>query len=293
MITILGASGKVGSKVTENLLAKGKKVRLIARHADKLQKYSEQGAELKIGDSIDASFLTEAFRGSDVVLTMIPADYTNENFVSYQNKLGDAQIKAIKDSGVKKVVFLSSVGGHTEENTGVVAGLARQEKRLRALENVDVKILRPTYFMENLFGNIDMIKNMGIAGGNIKADRSMPFIATQDIAEVASEYLLNPTFTGKSVRPLLGSKNYTMNEVTTQLGKAIGKPDLKYVHFSYDDVLQGMMSMGFSKSVASGMIELGEGINLGIFDNEERNSESTTKTSIEEFAKTFSYVYNM
>jgi len=293
MITIIGATGRVGSKTVGNLLAQGKQVRLIARNEEKLKEFASKGAEICAGNTNDAAFLTKAFTGSDVVLCMMPADFNTEDVKSHQDAIGEAQIEAIKKSGVKKVVFLSSVGGHTEEKTGIVAGLARQEKRLRTLEGVDIKILRPTYFMENLMQNIGMIKNMGIMGSANKPDVAFPIIASKDIAAVVTQYLANPSFTGISVQPLLGAKDYTMNEVTSILGSAIGKPDLKYVQFSYADTLHGIKSMGGSQSMAEAYVGLAEGINEGVFGTEVRNEQSTTPTTIEEFAPVFAQVYNM
>ncbi|MDP9229713.1 MAG: NAD(P)H-binding protein, partial [Bacteroidota bacterium] len=145
-ITILGATGQVGSKTVNNLIGKGHTLRLVARHADKLQQFAGmEGVEIHAGDSLDSDFLAHVIKGSDVVMLMMPADFQAENIGEFQDKLGKAQIEAIQKSGVKKVLFLSSVGGHTEEHTGIVAGLARQELRLKQLPNADVLILRPSY----------------------------------------------------------------------------------------------------------------------------------------------------
>lgn len=293
IITILGATGKVGSQTVNNLLGKGHTLKLIARHSDKLQQFAgKQGVELHAGDSLNSDFLVGVFKGSDAVMLMIPADMNAENIADYQDKLGIAQIEAIQKTGVKKVLFISSVGGHTEDHTGIVAGLARQEARLKALEGVDVFILRPSYFMENLLANVPMIKNMGINGSSLAADKSFPIIATQDVAKVAGEKLNSLDWSGKTVSPLLGPKNYSMNEVTRVLGAAINKPELTYVQFPYEQAKQAMLQWGLSDSVAQAFVGLSEGINIGRFDTEMRNNDSTTSTTIEEFAKTFSFVYN-
>jgi hypothetical protein len=76
------------------------------------------------------------------------------------------------------------------------------------------------------------------------------------------------------------------------LGKAIGKPDLNYVQFSYDEAKKAMQQWGISESVAQAFVGLTEGINIGRFDTEKRNTESTTATTLEDFAKTFAFVYN-
>lgn len=292
-ITIVGATGNVGSKTVNNLLGKGHTLRLVARHADKLQLFAgKKGIEIHSGDSLDSNFLADTIKGSDAVMLMMPADLGSDNIAVYQDTLGAAQIDAIKKSGVKKVLFISSVGGHTEDHTGIVAGLARQEVRLKALENVDVLILRPSYFMENLLGNISIIKNMGVNASPISGDKSFPIIATQDIAKITSEKLNTLDWSGKTVLPLLGPKDYNMNEVTKAVGAAIGKPDLNYVQFPYDESKHAMMQWGLTDSVAQAFVNMTEGINLGKFNTELRNADSTTPTTIEEFAKTFAFVYN-
>ena len=293
IITIVGATGNVGSKTVKNLLGKGHSLKLIARHVDKLQQFAgEQGVSIHAGDSLNSEFLSGIFKGSDAVMLMMPADMQAEDIADHQDKLGEAQIEAIKKSGVKKVLFLSSVGGHTEDHTGIVAGLARQEIRLKELQNVDVLILRPSYFMENLLGNISIIKNMGINGSSLLGEKSFPIIATNDVAKVAAEKLNDLNWTGKTVLPLLGPKNYNMNEVTKVLGNAINKPDLSYVHFPYDQAKQAMLQWGISDSVAKAFVGLTEAINIGRFDTEKRDAYSTTPTTIEDFSKTFAYVYD-
>ena len=292
-ITIVGATGKVGSKTVNNLLGKGHKLKLVARHIDKLQQFAEkQGVEIHAGDSLDVEFLTTTFSGSDAVMLMMPADLHAENIGEFQDKMGKAQIEAVRKSGVKKVLFISSVGGHTEDHTGIVAGLARQEVRLKQLDGVDALILRPTYFMENLFTNVPLIKNMGINGSSLVADKSFPIIATEDVAKVIAEKLNNLSWSGKTVLPLLGPKDYSMNEVTKAIGAAIGKPELNYVQFPYEKAKQALLQWGVSESVAQAFVGLTEGINIGKFDTEPRNAETTTPTTIEEFSKTFSFVYN-
>lgn len=291
-IAIVGATGRVGSKTASILLEKGHRLRLVARHEDKLIPYKQKGAAIFPGDSLDAKFLADVFKGIDAAFVMMPADYTADDVGAYQDRMGNAQIEAIKSSGVKNVLFLSSVGGHTEVNTGIVPGLARQEKRLNALQGVNVLILRPSYFMENLMGNIGLIKSMGINGSPIRADVRFPIIATQDIANVAAAKLDALDWQGKTVLPLLGPRDYSMAEVTRVLGKAIGKPDLPYVQFPDDQAKQGMMQqIGVSASAADAFIGLSKGINLGVFNTEKRNAATTTPTSIEEFSKMFAEAY--
>jgi hypothetical protein len=146
--------------------------------------------------------------------------------------------------------------------------------------------------MENLYWNIDLIKKMGIDGSALKADLPMPLIATQDIAAEAVRLLLDLKFTGKSVRELLGQRDVAMADVTRVLGQAIGKPDLKYVQFPYDEAEKAMLGMGLSPSVTLAYIEMTRGFNDGIVKPaKKRSAKNTTPTSIEQFAKVFAAVY--
>jgi uncharacterized protein YbjT (DUF2867 family) len=274
-------------------MGKGHTLRLVGRHKDSLQRFENQpGIELHVGSAMDDDFMAGVLNGCDVAFLMMPADYQSPNIKIYQDELGLAQIMAIKKSGINRILFLSSWGAHTEENTGIVAGVARQEERLNLLDNVHVMHLRPTSFMENQLGNIGVIKSMGINGSANRADLAIPMIATQDIAQVAAGKLEAADWTGKTIVPLMGPRDYTMPEATKIIGHAIGKPDLAYVQFTYEQATQGMIQHGISESVAHSLVELAKGLNEGVFDIE-RKPEYTTPTTFEAFvSEVFVPVFN-
>jgi uncharacterized protein YbjT (DUF2867 family) len=138
--------------------------------------------------------------------------------------------------------------------------------------------------MENFLHDIPVIKGMGIHGTAMQADLRMGIIATVDIGTVAAETLANPNFTNRSIRYLLGPKDYTMAEASRILGKAIGRPDLRYVQFPYADALKGMMQAGISEDVAKNYVEMSKALNAGIIRPERRTTENTTPTTLEQFA---------
>lgn len=291
MFVITGATGKVGGGIAERLLAAGKKVKAIARSKDKLAALGAKGAEIAVGDAADAVFLAKTFAGAEQVFLMIPPDLAAADIGAHYDRFGGALAKAVRESGVKAVVTLSSVGADMPSGNGPVAGLYRFEKLIDAIPGIDVLHLRPCYFFENQFGSIGMIKGMGINGGAIRADLKFPQIATADIAEAGARRMLKKDWSGKSVMDLLGAADISMQEATTVLGKAIGKPDLKYVQFPYPDALQGMIGAGISKSVAESFIEMNKGFNEGTITIPKRTPANTTATSIEAFAPVFAGAY--
>jgi uncharacterized protein YbjT (DUF2867 family) len=292
MYVIMGATGNIGSKLANILIDMGEKVKVTGRSAERLQPFVDRGAIATIGDISDVGFLTNTFKGADATFAMIPPNYQAKNFRNDYNEMGDNIVKAIKESGIKHVVFLSSHGAQLPDKTGPVKGLHDVEQKLNNLDEVNVLHLRPTNFMENLLANISMIKNMGMNGGGVKGDMKISMIATKDIAPVAAEHLLKRDFSGKAVHELLGERDVSMEEVTKVLGKKIGKPDLQYVQFSPKDEKKGLMDFGLSDDASDQLVELSQAMNDGVIAvNIPRTGKNTTGTSIEEFADFFAQVY--
>jgi uncharacterized protein YbjT (DUF2867 family) len=225
---------------------------------------------------------------------MIPPSATAEHFRSYQNQIGETLATAIRNSKVTQVVNLSSIGGHLAAGTGPIKGLHDNEERFNTLERVNVIHLRPAFFMENLLFGVEVINNMGVNGSGVDPKVALPMIATRDIAAVAADLMDQGGFNGKSVRELLGPGDLTMPDATTAIGRAIGKDDLKYVQFPYENVRAAMLGLGMAESVVDEMIEMYRGMNEGIVRGlDERSAENTTPTTIDEFAVTiFAPAYN-
>lgn len=284
MYTITGATGNIGNVIADSLLSRGKQVRVIGRDEKRLKRFAERGADILAGSVEDASFLRKAFEGATAVFAMIPPDPQTPDLAKQQDGMGEAISSAIKFARVPNVVNLSSVGAEVDADTGPIAGLRRQEHRLNQLD-ANILHLTPTYFMENFVHNIGMIKHMGINGSPIHKDVSLGMIATRDIGNVAAERLLRLDFVGKTRQILLGPKNLTMVEATKILGQSIGKPDLPYVEFSYDDAEKGMIQAGLSPDIARSFNRMYRSFNEKKIGPYERNAQNTTPTTMEEFAR--------
>jgi len=292
MYAITGSTGNTGRVVAEILLEQKQEVRAIGRSPTRLKGLADRGAEPCVGNLDDAGFLTKAFKGARAVFAMIPPNLQAEDLRDYQGRIGEATAAAIGEAGVRFVVFLSSLGAHLPEGTGPILGLHDQEERLNKIEGIRILHLRPTFFMENLLHNIPLIQKMGINGSPLRGDLRIPVIATKDVAGVASDHLLHLDFRGVTVRELLGERDISMEEMTGIIGKAIGKHDLRYIQFSYEDARKGMMESGLSSDVSRSFVELYQSFNEGtIFRGIERTAENTTETTFEEFGKIFAQNY--
>lgn len=292
MYAITGATGNTGKPITEALLAAGKKARIISRSAEKAKELTDKGAELFVGETSDSEVLNKAFQGVKAVYVMIPMDWKSDNYTAHQEKHAKAMAEAIRKNGIKYVVTLSSQGAHLEKDSGVVLGLHKMEQIFNSIEGINVLHLRPSYFMENTLGMIGLIKQTGIMGSPLKANLPLDVIATRDIAQYAIKRLLALDFTNKTHQDLLGARSVTYAEMTKVYGAAIGKKDLQYVEFSFEDFKKGLIeNMGTSENVADNFNAFIKAANDGKVMVAKRTAESTTPTTIEDFAHTFAFVY--
>ena len=292
MITVMGATGHTGKKITEALLRAGEKVRALGRSESKLAELKSAGAEVFIGDAADAAFLAKAFRGADAVYTLLPTDRHSLDYRAEQDRQGEVIVKAIRESGVRYVVALSSLGAELSEGTGLIAGLHAQEERLKRLKDTNVLLLRPVSFFENFYDALGLIKHEGINGDSVAPDLAVPMVATRDIADVAAKALKARDWKGIVVRELLGPRDLSYAEATRILGERIGKPDLKYIQFSYADEANALVQAGLPESFAGLYVEMTRAFNEGkVKPREGRTLENTTPTRFEDFAGELARAY--
>lgn len=290
MITVMGATGHTGRKIVEGLLKKGEKVRALGRSESKLADLKQAGAEVLTGDLTNTDFLTEAFRGADGVYVLLPTEPHLPNYSAERDRQGESIVKAIRDSGVRYVVALSSVGADLSEGTGVIAGLHAQEERLKKLTGTNILFLRPVSFFENFQQSLPLIKEQGIVVDSVAADLPVPMIATQDIADEAVKALKARDWNGVVVRELLGQRDLSHSEATRIIGESIGRPNVMYIHASDDEVVSALEQAGLSTEFARGYVEMTRAFNEGRIQPR-RTTENTTPTRFEDFAKELAVAY--
>src|SRR5271155_2887395 len=279
---ILGATGHTGSIVADSLLSKGQKVRVIGRDAGRLQLFVDKGAEAFTADMSDAAALGKAFSGARAAYLLLPPAKSPEE----QERDSDAVAKTVRESGLRYAVHLSSYGAQVAKGGGPVSGLHSSEQKLNAISGLNVLHVRAAYFMENNLAAIGMIHHMRIFGNALLPDLKLPMVATRDVGNYAAQRLLNLDFSGKQTRELLGERDLSMTEVAAVIARSIGKPDLRYQQFPYDQVQQVLTQLGVPPKGAAMYIEMYKSINAGVLvPLEPRSKENTTPTWIEQFVQ--------
>src|ERR1700677_1716982 len=260
MYVILGATGNTGSIIANFLLSAGKKVRVVGRDSGRLQRFVDQGAEGFTATLSDAAALTKAFSGGRAAYLMLPAAKSREE----QERDSDGIAKAVKESGLRYAVHLSSYGAQVAKGAGPVSGLHSSEQKLNTIEDLNVLHLRAAYFMENNLAAIGMIHGMGIFGNALLPDLKLPIAATRAVGDYAARRLLDLDFSGKQTHELLGERDISMAEATAVIARGIGKPDLRYEQVPYGHVQQAFTQMGFPLQKTAVYIEMFKAVNEGV-----------------------------
>jgi len=295
-IIITGSLGNISKPLAQELIQKGHDVTVISSNPSKQDEIKNLGATAAIGSLEDPDFLATTFKGADAAYTMIPpGNYFDPNFdlLAYYARLGKNYAEAVKISGVKKLVNLSTIGAQMKEGNGILAGAHHVELILNELPmDVAITHMRPNSFYYNLFGFIEMIKSQGIIAANYGGEHVIPFVSPIDIAAAVAKELIIP-FKGRKTQSV-ASEDISGNETARILGEAIGKPGLTWVIVSDEETLNGLISIGMNPKIAAGLVEMYSALQSGFLAEDYYRNPPTEmgKVKMKDFAKEFAATYN-
>lgn len=290
-IIVTGSLGHISKPLTEELVKTGHTVTVISSRPDRQADIEALGATAAIGSLDDAGFLTATFAGADAAYCMIPPNFNVPDSRAYYQGIGRSYGQAIGQSGVKRVVHLSSWGAHLAEGTGFIAGSHDVEQLLNALPGVAVTHLRAGSFYYNLYAYVNMIKKAGFIGTNYGGDDKIVMVSPLDIAAAAAEELTRSA-TAQNVRYVV-SGEYTASQAAQILGAAIGKPDLQWLTFTDEQTKSGLEQNGIPTHIATDFVDLGASIHSGRLgeDYEQHKPAAMGRVKLEDFAREFAAAY--
>ena len=292
-IVLTGSLGNISKPLATDLIAKGHSVTIISSKADKQKDIESIGAKAAIGSIEDVNFLTTTFADADAVYCMIPPNFTELNQVNYYKRIGNNYAQAIEQSGVKRIIHLSSWGAHLDKGTGIILGSHNVENILNKLQGVSITHIRPGSIYYNLYGFIGMIKNAGFIGANYGGNDKVVWVHPNDISFAVAEELERAVVAGRNVR-YVASDEKTASETAKIIGNVIGKPDLQWLTFTDEQAKEGMIKNGIPASIASDLVDLNASIHSGAMgeDYELNKPETMGKIKVEDFAKEFAAGYH-
>jgi len=195
-ILVIGGTGKTGRKVASKLTTLGHNVRIGSRSAS------------PAFDWDDSETWTEAMQGMDKVYITFQPDLAVPGALEAIEEL----TKQAKRCGVKKLVLLSGKGEREAE-------LCEQVVMHSGLDHT---IVRASWFNQNFSESffLEPIQEGFVALP--QADVKVPYVDTDDIADVAVASLLDEKHNGKTYQ-LTGPRSLTFIDVIEEISEVIGR----------------------------------------------------------------------
>ena len=193
----------------------------------------------------------------------------------------------MRQNGIARVVFQSSMGAEKRRGAGFVDGLARIEQRLdaaRAETGTALLHLRCGYFMTNLLMDLD-----GLRAGRLTTirplDDPMPWVDPRDIATVATLRLLAGDWTGRQVQAVHGPADLTWTEAAAALSAGTGVP-IEAQQITDDEQRAALRDAGMSEVAVEGIVGMSIGKREGFIPEQPRSVLTTTPGSLAGWAIT-------
>lgn len=221
-IAVVGATGRIGAQLTQKLLRAGHQVRALSRGGPSLDALVAKGAEPFLGsfDTGDGE-LGKFFEDADAAFLMVKTVWQAEDFHGHYPTVALRFFDALRDSPVKLAVSLTAMGSEVSGNIGHFQGFHILDQILNRLRDINLVHLQGGWFMEDLSRWADGIAQHGRIGWSLDPNVKTPWVAVQDIADLAAKEFNTPTDRHRSVKQL--GIDYTMTEIAAIIGQALDR----------------------------------------------------------------------
>ena len=216
MILVTGAGGKTGRAVIAALTARGAAVHAcLHRAGHEAALFAAAGVRVSVGDLEDAEALAQAAAGAGKIYHICP------NVSPAEVAIGRNVIEAAQGSGVGHVVYHSVLHPQIEAMPHHWDKLRVEELLLAS--GLDVTILQPTAYMQNILGGWTRIVEAGSWRFPYPAATRLSLVDLDDVAEAAAMVLTTPGHEGATYE-LAGTPPLDQHEVAAALSEALGRP---------------------------------------------------------------------
>jgi uncharacterized protein YbjT (DUF2867 family) len=216
MILITGAGGKTGKAIARALVARGAPVRALVRSLAHEAALKAIGiGEVVTGEMGDPHALSQATQGIEAIYHICP------NVSPHEIAFAKVLVDAAAGSGVSRLVYHSVLHPQIE-------AMPHHWNKLRVEEMLfssplDVTILQPTAYMQNILAEWDRMAGSGIYRVPYPVETRLSLVDLDDVAEAAAIVLTHAGHSGATYE-LAGTPPLSQIEIAETFGKALRKP---------------------------------------------------------------------
>jgi len=285
MVVITTPTGAIGHQVLDQVARSEEPIRVIVRDPSRLPSHVRDRIDVVHGSHSDAAVVDKAFAGADAVFWLVPPDPRAKTVDAAYLDFTRPACAAFKTRGVKRVVGISALGRGTP--AGAHAGLVTASLKmddLIASAGVHYRAVTNPSFMDNLLRQGEFIKNQGVFSLPISGDLKQPSACTRDIAAIATQLLLDRSWSGVGSVPVLGPEDLSYNDMATIMSEVLGRP-VRFQEIPGETFKARLLQRGMSEAMAQASLDMWVAYNRGLDTAEPRTPESTTPTSFRQWCE--------
>ncbi len=230
-VLVMGATGFIGKRLVNDLLAKKIHLRLLVRSPEKLTRTVRENTDVQVvtGDLIQDTGLDQALRGIHTAFYLVhslggKSIFKNNEFVSKDKKAARNFLKAAKAEGLKRVIYLGGLG---EKGKGLSEHLKSRAEVADILKSgsAAVTILRAAVIIGAGGASYEMLRylveRLPIMTCPQWINTRIQPIAVRDVIQYLSGCLLNPETAGQTF-DIGGLEVLTYKKMMQQYAEARG-----------------------------------------------------------------------
>lgn len=254
-ILITGASGGLGGGVLDTLVTLLPADRLVAlgRKAEPMQRFADQGVEVRIADFDDAAATEKALAGIHSVY-LVPTGAPNR-LEQHQRVIDTA-----KRLGVQHL-FYSSVIHHDEPGHGAIITDHQITEKAIAASGIPHTFIRNSIYLDVL----PMLLGNAAATGEFvypDAPKGVSLAARADMAEATAKIIATPALHGRT-HALSPDRPILYGDIAATYGRVIGRA-VEHVDCTVDAHEQALIAGGVPAFMAPFLAAMARGLAEGV-----------------------------
>ena len=239
MILITGATGNLGSKTIDFLIAKGqdpKTIGALVRQPEKAEDLISKGVQIIQGDYNNYESLVDAFGKADKLLFVSSSD------IAHRNTQHEQVVNAAKEAGVGHVIYTSFERANDTDSSPIAFINDTHQKTEAWLKasGLPTTILRNNLYADNL---PMFLGEQVIASGSIYlpgGDGKTAWTLRDDMAEATAEVLVGEGHENKTYQ-LSHTEAHDYEAIASMLSEITGK-EIQYTSPSIEAFTETMTS---------------------------------------------------
>lgn len=260
MYAVVGVSGNTGAATARALARRGVRVRVVVRDPAKGENWRERRADVAVADLEDPQSLSRAFEGARAAYVLNPPAYQADDLFARAEALAQNILAAARQTGVPRLVVLSSIGAHLPSGTGNIRTNWIFERILGELGR-SVVFLRPAYFMENWAWVAATAANEGVLPGFLSPpERAIPMISATDVGRAAADAMLDDA--PGAVLEITGPRDVSPVDAAAAFSRSLGRT-VTAISVPEPNWPDALTQSGFSPKTIESWVELFRAFNAG------------------------------